>query len=154
QQGFAVESWQMLDESAQGMRLVRRAAEKGKRFAHGQLIGVRPTSGKQFMIGQVRWLMQGEKGELHAGVKLLPGLPNAITVRPTGLNITEDSWVPALYLAAVPALDEPASVIVPAGWYKPKRIVEVHMETTSKAMLTKIIERGSDFERVAYERVP
>ena len=154
QQGFAVESWQLLDESAQGMRLVRRAAEKGKRFAHGQLIGVRPTSGKQFMIGQVRWLMQGEKGELHAGVKLLPGLPNAITVRPTGLNITEDSWVPALYLAAVPALDDPASVIVPAGWYKPKRIVEVHMETTSKAMLTKIIERGSDFERVAYERVP
>jgi hypothetical protein len=154
QQGFAVESWQLQDESAQGMRLVRRAAEKGKRLAHGQLIGVRPTSGKQFMIGQVRWLMQGEKGDLHAGVKLLPGLPNAITVRPTGLNVNEDSWVPALYLAAVAALEEPASVIVPAGWYKPKRIVEIHMETTGKAMLTKVIERGSDFERVAYERVP
>ncbi len=154
QQGFAVENWQLQDESAQGMRLLRRAAEKGKRLAHGQLIGVRPTSGKQFMIGQVRWLMQGEKGDLHAGVKLLPGLPNAISVRPTGLNITEDSWVPALYLAAVPALDEPASVIVPAGWYKPKRIVEIHMETAAKAMFTKVIERGGDFERVAYERVP
>jgi hypothetical protein len=154
QHGFLVESWQLLDESAQGMRLVRRAAEKGRRLGHGQLIGVRPTSGEQFMIGQVRWLMQGEKGDLHAGVKLLPGLPNAIAVRPTGLNITEDSWVPALYFAAVPALDEPASLIVPSGWYKPKRIIELHMESSAKAMLTKVIERGGDFERVAYERVP
>jgi hypothetical protein len=154
QHGFLVENWQLLDESAQGMRLVRRAAEKGRRLGHGQLIGVRPTSGEQFMIGQVRWLMQGEKGDLHAGVKLLPGLPNAIAVRPTGLNITEDSWVPALYFAAVPALDEPASLIVPSGWYKPKRIIELHMESSAKAMLTKVIERGGDFERVAYERVP
>ena len=154
QQGFQAENWQLLDESAQGMRLLRPAAEKGKRLAHGQLIGVRPKSGKQFMIGQVRWLMQGEKGELHAGVKLLPGLPNAISVRPTGLNITEDSWVPALYLAAVPALEEPETVILPAGWYKPKRIVELHVHSPGKAMLTKVVERGGDFERVAYERVP
>jgi cyclic-di-GMP-binding protein len=154
QQGFVVEQWQLQDESAQGMRLVRRAGDKGKRLAHGQLIGVRPTSGKQFMLGQVRWLMQAEKGDLHAGVKLLPGLPNAISVRPTGLNVQEDSWVPALSLAAVPALDEPVSLIVPSGWYKPRRIVELHMEGNSKAALTKVIERGADFERVAYERVP
>jgi hypothetical protein len=154
QQGFLVEQWQLLDESAQGMRLVRRAADKGKRLAHGQLIGVRPTSGAQFMLGQVRWLMQAEKGDLHAGIKLLPGLPNAISVRPTGLNINDDSWVPALYLAAVPALDEPASIIVPSGWYKPKRIVELHIGAPAKAMLTKVIERGGDFERLAYERVP
>ena len=154
QQGFLVEQWQLMDESAQGMRLVRPAAEKGKRLAHGQLIGVRPTSGAQFMLGQVRWLMQAEKGDLHAGIKLLPGLPNAISVRPTGLNVTEDSWAPALYLAAVPALEEPATIIVPAGWYKPKRIIEVHIGNPAKAMLTKVIERGGDFERLAYERVP
>ena len=154
QHGFLVEQWVLQDESAQGMRIVRKAAEKGKRFAHGQLVGVRPTTGDQFMIGQVRWLTQAEKGDLHAGVKLLPGLPNAIAVRPTGLNITEDSWVPALHLGAVPALDEPESVILPSGWYKPKRVIEIHMERSSKAMLMKVIERGTDFERVAYERVP
>jgi cyclic-di-GMP-binding protein len=87
-------------------------------------------------------------------VKLLPGLPNAIAVRPTGLNIREDSWIAALFLAAVPALDEPASIIVPAGWYKPKRIIEVNMDSAMKVMLTKVMERGTDFERVAYERVP
>src|SRR3954469_6871125 len=154
QQGFAVESWQLQDESAQGLRLVRPAAEQGKRLAHAQLIGVRPTSGEQFMIGQVRWLMQAQKGDVHAGIKLLPGLPNAISVRPTGLNITEDSWIPALHLAAVTALDEPESMILPAGWYKPKRVLEVYLDRSTKAMLMKVIERGNDFERVAYERVP
>ena len=44
--------------------------------------------------------------------------------------------------------------MLPAGWYKPKRIVEMFIEASGKAMLTKVIERGIDFERVAYERVP
>src|SRR5438034_11655405 len=43
--GFVVEKWQIEDESAQGMRMVRRANEAGKRMAHGQLIGVRPAGG-------------------------------------------------------------------------------------------------------------
>ena len=98
--------------------------------------------------------MGAENGDVHAGVKLLPGLPNAIAARPTGLNVSEDSWVPALALSAVPALESQASLILPPGWYKPKRVIELHTEGSSKAMLLKVIERGSDFERVAYERVP
>src|SRR5438874_2423725 len=64
--GFAVEQWQIEDESAQGMRIVRRAKEPGKRMAHGQLIGVRPGDGKQFMLAQIRWLMGADNGDLHA----------------------------------------------------------------------------------------
>ena len=153
-QGFFVEQWQMHDESAQGMRLLRLAQEKGKRLAHGQLIGIRPTNGSQFMLGQVRWLMGAQNGDLHAGVKLMPGLPNAIAVRPTGLNVKDDSWIPALALGAVPALDSPPSLVLPPGWYKPKRVIEFFMEASSKAMLTQVIDRGADFERLAYERVP
>ena len=153
-QGFGVEQWQLEDESAQGLRMVRKAGARGKRLAHGQLLGVRPADGKHFMLAQVRWLMGAENGDVHAGVKLLPGLPNAIAARPTGLNVSEDSWVPALALSAVPSLESPASIILPPGWYKPKRVIELYTEGSSKAMLLKVIERGSDFERVAYERVP
>jgi cyclic-di-GMP-binding protein len=153
-QGYIVEQWQLEDESAQGLRMLRKSGERGKRLAHGQLLGVRPADGKQFMLAQVRWLMGAENGDVHAGVKLLPGLPNAIAARPTGLNVSEDSWVAALALSAAPALESPASLILPSGWYKPKRVIELHGEGSSKAMLLKVIERGSDFERVAYERVP
>ena len=152
--GFAVEKWQIEDESAQGMHMVRRANEAGKRMAHGQLLGVRPGDGKQFMLAQARWLMGADNGDLHAGVKLLPGLPSPLAVRPTGLNVQQDSWVPAIALSAVPALESPPSLVLPTGWYKPKRIVELHAERSSKAMLTEVIERGIDFERVAFQIVP
>jgi hypothetical protein len=152
--GFAVEKWLIEDESAQGMRMVRPAKEPGKRMAHGQLIGVRPGDGKQFMLAQVRWLMGADNGDLHAGVKLLPGLPSPLAVRPTGLNVQQDSWVPALALSAVPALESPPSLVLPHGWFKPKRIVELYLQRSSKAMHTEVIERGVDFERVAFQIVP
>ena len=152
--GFAVEQWLVEDESAQGMRMVRKANEPGKRLAHGQLIGVRPGNGKQFMLAQVRWLMGGDNGDLFAGVKLLPGLPSPLAVRPTGLNVQADSWVPAIGLSPVPALESPATLVLPNGWYKPKRIVEIHAERSAKIMLTEVLERGVDFERVAYQVVP
>jgi hypothetical protein len=152
--GFVVEQWQIEDQSAQGMRLVRPAKEPGKRMAHGQLIGVRPGDGTKFMLAQIRWLMGADNGDLHAGVKLLPGLPAPIAVRPTGLNVQADSWVPALILGAVAALESPVSLVLPNGWFKPKRIVELYAERSSKAMLTEVIERGTDFERVAFQVVP
>jgi hypothetical protein len=154
QQGFFIEQWRIVDESAQGLRLVRRAADPGKRVAHGQLIGVRPAGGRQFMLGHVRWVMAAENGDLHAGVKLLPGVPSPLAARPAGLNVEAGSWVPALGLTAVPALNAPASLILGPGWYKPKRVIELHAEGPSKVRLTEVMERGADFERVAYEQVP
>ena len=112
------------------------------------------ADGKQFMLAQVRWLMGADNGDVHAGVKLLPGLPRPLAVRPTGLNVQADSWAPAIALSAVPALESPPSLVLPSGWYKPKRVVELHDQQSSKAMLTEVIERGIDFERVAYQTVP
>jgi hypothetical protein len=151
QRGFLIEQWEIEDQSAQGLRMVRKAGQSGKRIAHGQLVGVRPADGKHFMLAQARWLMAAENGDVHAGVKLLPGLPSPLAVRPTGLNVQQDSWAPALRLSAVPALNSPASLVLPAGWYKPKRVIEVYEQVSSKVQLTQLIERGADFERVAYE---
>jgi hypothetical protein len=33
-------------------------------------------------------------------------------------------------------------------------VIEIYVEASTKAMLTGVLERGTDFERVAYERVP
>jgi len=41
--------------------------------------------------------------------------------------------------------------VLPAGWFKPKRVLEVVGEKPYKVRLTDVIERGSDYERVAYE---
>jgi hypothetical protein len=154
QRGFVMERWRVEDESAQGLRLVRGAAEQGKRLAHGQLLGVRPVDSKQFMLAHVRWVMTAENGDLHVGVRLLPGIPSPLAVRPTGLNVQPEAWVPALALSAVPALNAPASLILAPGTYKPKRVIEIEAGASSKARLTEVMERGMDFERVAYEALP
>ena len=151
--GFLLEQWQIEDESSQGLKMVRRAANPGKRYSHGQLIGLRPADSRSFMLGQVRWLVQNDAGDLYAGIRVLPGLPAATAVRPTGLNVMGAKYVQALSLTAVTALNSPPSLVLPSGWFKPKRVVEVYVEGHVRVRLTEIIDRGSDYERCGYEIV-
>jgi cyclic-di-GMP-binding protein len=153
-QGFALENWRLENDSAQGLRMVRTAAEPGKRYSHGQLVSVRPVDSKNFMLGQIRWLMTADNGDMHAGVRLLPGLPAETAVRATGLNAIDAQYVQALSLTAVPALDAPPSLVLPSGWFKPKRVIEVYVDSAVRVRLADLIERGSDFERVTYEILP
>jgi hypothetical protein len=152
--GFVLEQWQLKDESMQGLKMVRLAANPGKRYSHGQLVGVKPADAKNFMLGQVRWLVQNDAGDLLAGIRLLPGLPAATAVRPTGLNVVGAKYVQAISLTAVAALNSPPSLVVPSGWFKPKRVVEVYVEGHVRVRLTEMLDRGSDYERCAYEIVP
>jgi hypothetical protein len=149
--GFALEDWKIEDDSAQGMHLVRPAGPSPKRYAHGQLIAVRPSDATSFILGQVRWLRGADNGDLHAGVKLMPGIPTATSVRPVGLNEKSERPVSALWLGAVAALGLPSTLVVPLGWFKPKRVLEIQGEKPMNVRLTEVIERGADFERVTYE---
>ena len=151
--GFLLEPWEIEDESTQGLKMIRRAANPGKRYSHGMLVGVKPANSKNFMLGQVRWLVQNDAGDLYAGIRLLPGLPAATAVRPTGLNVIGAKYVQALSLTSVAALDAPPSLVLPAGWFKPKRVIEVYVDGHVKVRLTEMIDRGSDYERAAYEMV-
>jgi len=51
------------------------------------------------MLAQVRWLMSADNGDLHVGVKLIPGMPTPLAVRPTGLNVQQESWIRRSHLA-------------------------------------------------------
>jgi len=153
-QGFLLEHWQLEDESAQGLKMVRRAGNPGKRMAPGQLVGVRPADGKRFQLGQVRWLMAGNAGELHCGVRLLPGAPIAAAVRAIGVNVAGERYVQAFALAAVPALNAPPTLVTAAGWFRPKRVIEAAIHRTLRVRLLEVVERGTDFERLSYEVLP
>lgn len=151
ERGYALEDWRIEDDSATELHLVRPSGQGSKRYAHGQLVAVRPPDASGFILGQVRWLIGSVSGELRAGIKLMPGIATATSVRGTGLNDKADRPVCALYVAAVPAVKSPPTLVLPAGWYKPKRVLEVAEEKPYRVRLTDVVERGSDFERVAYE---
>jgi cyclic-di-GMP-binding protein len=150
---FLLEHWQLEDESTQGLRMMRRAANPGRRMAQGQLVGVRPADAKTYQLGQVRWLTASDAGDLHCGVKLLPGVPVPVAVRALGVNVAEERFTQAFMLAAVPAFDAPATLVMAAGWFKPKRVIEVAGDKSMRVRLLEVLERGNDFERVTYERL-
>lgn len=148
--GYMLEDWLLDDDSPQELRLRRPASRAGKRYAHGQLVAVRPAGGKAFHLGQVRWLLCAADGELRAGVKLIPGVPAGITLRPVGLNAVEKA-VYGLSLAPLAGQQAAPTLILPMGSYKPGRIYEAPGDKPRNLKLTELVERGADFERAAYE---
>jgi cyclic-di-GMP-binding protein len=150
-QGFFLETWELKDESRSGLRLERPDASAAARYQLHQLVAVRPADGKNFILGMVRWLSVGPDLLLRAGVRKMPGMPKGVTVRGTGLNATNEKNAPALLLPAFPALGSPESLVIPSGWYKPKRVIELIRDGSSNVELGALLERGTDYERVTFE---
>ena len=153
--GMVLETWKIEDESIRGARLLR-VENAGVRLGPGQLIAVRPTDASAFMVGSVSWVKVTQTGQLHAGVRYLPGLPQAIAMKATGVNLTvSDKYVAALLLPAVPALKTPASLLAPRDWFKPGRVVEI-IQLDSRKIQLKMdmsIEKGSDYERISFSEI-
>ena len=147
----ALEDWLMRDESLSGVRIERPAATSGARFTHTQLIALRPADAKSFLVGVIRWLRTDQEDNLQAGIHIVPGVPRAVAARPTGINAQSEKFIPVLYCPPVAALASPASLLLPPGWYRPKRVLEIYTESSELMLLTGVIERGSDYERVAVE---
>ena len=53
-------------------------------------------------------------------------------------------------MPAVESLKVPDSVIMPAGWFKQGKVLEVNAERGWKITLIDLIERGPEFERCSY----
>jgi len=153
--GFALETWRVEDESLLGARLLREE-NAGVRLGSNQLVAVRPTNADAFLLGTVRWVKITQAGQLHIGLRYLPGLPQAIAMKATGINLTaSNKYVAALLLPAVHALKTSASLMAPRDWFKPGRIVEIVQMDKEKLNIKMelSIEKGSDYERITFSPV-
>jgi len=147
--GFVLESWTIREESLEGLRIERGDGGGKGRFVQQQLIAVRPANAKSFILGVLRWLSVSDDFDLRTGVRILPGVVQCVAVRATGLNAMTEKHVQALLLPGVPALQSPATLILPPGWYRSKRIVEVFSDKPEQILLTGVVDRGVDFERLS-----
>ena len=150
-QGFALESWRIVDESLSGLRLERLSGPG--RFVHAQMIAARPAAARTYMLGTIRWLAVDANYVAKIGVRLIPGIPQGIAIRATGLNAMNDKYIPALSLSAVPALKSPETLVLPVGWFKPQRVIDVFSDQSRPLRLTAVLARGTDFERVSFDPV-
>jgi len=148
-----MEFWRLIDQSPSGLRLVRPANQPGQRFVGKQLVAVRTPDMNVLHLGTVRRATIEADDALHAGVRIFAGEPLAVMVRGTGLNEIRSKAVPAFFLPDVPPLAEPATVILPSGWFKRERVLDVMPSKDWRIRLAGLVERGSDYERATYDTV-
>ncbi|MBL8486268.1 MAG: hypothetical protein JNK22_04210 [Rhodocyclaceae bacterium] len=157
QQGFELESWQVLEdwsllnESATGVRIARNLRQPGHRLAAGQLVAVRPSDARALLLGMARWVMAGSDGLLHAGIQFFAGQAEPVALRSTGLTAVREPYRQGFLLPAIAALDQPATVIMPVGWFRVEGVVEVFTDRARQVRVVRLIERGADFERAEYK---
>lgn len=149
QLGFSPDQWEVVNQSATGFRLLRRIA--GKKIVHGQLLAICPHDGESFLLAHTSWLMQERGGGLMAGVSALPGIPQAVAARPQGQDVAHSElYCRAFLLPAVPTVGAAQSLVVPQGWYRSGRTVEIFADSARRVKLLHVLEDGADYERVSF----
>lgn len=158
QQGYAVETWQMLenwhmvDASTTGMRLAHGIGQAGGRVGHGLLVAACPADAQDYLLGSVRWALQMGDETIQTGVHFFPGKPEPVAVRAADPGVGTEKYRQGFRLPEIAALKSAASIVLPVGSFKLQRIVEIFADGQSrKVRLTRLLERGADFERAAYE---
>ncbi|MCC6473643.1 MAG: hypothetical protein IT514_07860 [Burkholderiales bacterium] len=144
----AGERWEMLDEAADGFRVRRN--QQGVRIGHRQLVAIRPGGAPQFMLCDVRWLYEASDHSLNVGLRALPGLPQACSVRsPVEDPLHPLPWSPGFLIK--PAGRADPTLVVAAGSFQNGRVLEMKVDGARQTIrLAALIERGNDFERLQF----
>ena len=141
------ERWYLADESAGGMRLTRPLKE-GARIGAGMMIAVKTNDSQRYILGNLRWALREGENSLAVGIQLFPGEPRPVAIRVVEPGPTAHPWRQGFLLPEIAAINESASVVVPAGTYRLEHSIEVMVD--EKLLLVKlfrILDRGGEFER-------
>ncbi len=148
---FPLDDWSVINHSANGFRLARSSA--GQKITHSQLLCICPHDGEHFLLAQASWLMEEGDGGLLLGVSVLPGLPQAVSLRPVVAHDgVRERFSRAFLLPAVPAIHEEPSLVLPKNLYQASRILELHSEgKVLQVRLKHILQNGMDFDRSSFD---
>lgn len=144
------DEWTVINQSANGFRLARSIA--GQSVSHEQLVAVCPHDGARYFLAKLNWLMQARGGGLIAGISALPGIPKAVAARPApGLAGHQELYSRAFLLEAIPSANVEASLVLPQGWFKADKVIDVFTDQAVRLRLRQVLQDGVDFERVSFE---
>lgn len=126
---------------------ILRDPSSRSRIAHNQLMAVQRRGTRSFQIGMIQWLRMEHDKQISLGVRIFPGVPQAVAVRPSNFTPDSNVYERALLLPEVPASATPATLILPPGWFQSGRFVETQSDRKQAAKLLNLLEMGSDFDR-------
>jgi hypothetical protein len=127
---------------------LHRPAVGQYRWHLDQLVIIRDE--ERLRCGSVVRVALDSRGELTLGIRLWAGAPTAMAVRALTTMLVEEAPVPMIVLGATP--DEKASMLVPPRTFNAGRIFRTLASGPERRFrLTRLMQRGADFERVAFD---
>ena len=107
--------------------------------------------GERVRAGYVARVAQADHDECALTLRLWSGSPKALALRPVSGALAEEPAMPALVLAETP--DDKPCLILPPRTFNPSRVLRVVAAGPERRYrLTRLLQRGADFERVAFEQ--
>jgi hypothetical protein len=126
-----------------------RAGRAHYRWHLEQLVIVRDD--ERIRAGYVTRIAQGDGDVLAITIRLWSGTPKALTLRPLTGAMAEGPQMPALLLAETP--EDKACLILASRTFNPSRVLRTaDPGHGQRYRLTRLLQRGADFERVAFDQ--
>ena len=144
------EKWGVIDEMVGAWRLLR-PANAAKGLAIGRLLAMRLGDTAPFFLGMVSALVQETDGRIVITVTLFPGRPEPVAVRADTRGRAPGKWQEGFRLPAFAKLRLPSSLVVPNGLPGRAKAVETWEGGAKLRNVTGMLERGTDFDRLALE---
>lgn len=147
---YGTETWRIVDESRGHVRLLR-PANSGHGIAIGNLVGIKLGKQDAFFLGVVCELVEELDSSICATIAILPGKPEATTVRASEARSRSPSYVQGFRLPPMEALKIPETLVIPSGFSQRGGSIDIfHAEHGSpkEVKVAEFVERGVDFDRV------
>jgi hypothetical protein len=146
-----LEPWELANHGVSGLLNMRRKPGLESRIAYGQLIAMRTSSIDPPTLAVVQRLQQDADGTTCVGLRAIRGEVRGVAVRAAGDNTQK--YERALLIEADAQRNVPASVIVAAGRFDRAAKVEIFSARAETCIVGEAVERGFDFDRLAFEHV-
>ena len=141
---YPFETWRLEDESAGGMALTKKGLVRVP-VRVGDLVAIRFVGDIEWALAAVRWARSANPSDVEIGTQRLAPSAQGVVIQP------EDGardFEPALRLPALPALEQPGSLVVPRGLYRPQRVFYIDDGfRLYRIRGTQLIELTNAFER-------
>ena len=149
---YNAEHWELVDRGPGGIGLLRQTRPNVP-IGVGELIGVLfadETMEDTWSVGVVRWLNIAEVGEYHAGVQILSGKAQAVSVNAE----TSGAGVRAALALPKVGADKGNTLGTPKGFYtKGSTLVVGTTANTVKVRAGALVETSDVYDRFNYEVV-
>jgi hypothetical protein len=101
-------------------------------------------------LGWLTRVARGTAGDMALSLRMWAGAPKTMAMRPATVAFNEEPPTATLLLGETP--EEPATLIVSPRVFTAGRVLRsVDPGPERKFRLTRLVQRGADFERVAFE---